>query len=443
MKKKIYIIWVGWIWVSAIARYYNETWYSVFASDMYNSALIETLQSEWIQVIIWTDITRIDDSFDRVVYTEAVPLTQPELVKATQLWIFTQTYPEALAEIANKKRLIAVAWTHWKSTTTSLISIMMKQSPLWINAVIWTLLKEFDWKNTHFSESKFFAIEACEYKRSFLKYKPEFLIITNIEVDHLDYYKDEDDYVSAYIDMVKNIKSWWYLIYNRQDINCLKLLSIRQDINYVSVDVRDYNDWQENIIDNLSMQIPGRHILFDSHLAFTLWKILNIDKSSIVKSLEWYTWVWRRMELLWNTINNNLVISDYWHHPTEIYLTLDAIKNKYSDKKIITIFQPHQYSRTIELIEDFKKCFNDTDTLIVPNIYESRDSQEDIENMNAQKFLDLVKHEDKIHGVNLEYTQKVISQLDQENESNAVFIILWAWDVDNLRYNIEFTEQKK
>lgn len=441
--KKIYVIWVGWIWVSAIARYYNENWYRVYASDVCNSELIEKLKSEWIDIIIWSDAHRIDNSFDRVIYTEAVPKTQEELQKALNLSIFTQTYPEALAEIANKKRLIAVAWTHGKSTTTSLVSIMMKNSTLWINAVIWTLLKEFNWKNTHFSESDFFAIEACEYKRSFLKYKPEFLIITNIEVDHLDYYKDEDDYVSAYVDLVKNIKPGWFLIYNWRDKNCLKLLKIRQDINYISVDNKSFNNWQEIIIDKLNLQVPGGHILFDAHLAYTLWSILNIDKNNIIQSLKNYTWVWRRMEILWNTLNNNLVISDYWHHPTEINLTLDAIKNKYSDKKIITIFQPHQYSRTIELIEDFKTCFKDTHTLIVPNIYESRDSQEDIEKMNAQIFLDLVQHDDKIHWVNLDYTQKIISHLDKENKDNAVFIILWAWDVDNLRYNTNFQEQKK
>lgn len=441
--KKIYVIWVWGIWVSAIARYYNENSYDVYASDACNSELIETLKSEWINIIIWADKDRIDNSFDKVVYTEAIANTQEELQQAKKLNIFTQTYPEALAEIANNKRLIAVAWTHGKSTTTSLVSIMMKNSELWINAVIWTLLKEFDWKNTHFSDSEFFAIEACEYKRSFLKYKPEFLIITNIEVDHLDYYKDLDDYVSAYIDMIKNIKSGWYLIYNGQDINCLKLLNIRQDINHISVDNWIYNNWQDNNIDNLNLQVPGWHILFDSHLAYTLWKTVNIDNSNIVKSLEWYTWVWRRMEILWNTQNNNLVISDYGHHPTEINLTLDAIKNKYSDKKIITIFQPHQYSRTIELIEDFKTCFKDTHTLIVPNIYESRDTQEDIDSMNAQIFLDTIQHDDKIHWVNLDYTQKIISHLDQENKDSAVFIILWAGDVDNLRYNIDFKEQKK
>jgi UDP-N-acetylmuramate--alanine ligase len=274
-----------------------------------------------------------------------------------------------------------------------------------------------------------------------LKYKPEFLIITNIEVDHLDYYKNEDDYVSAYIDMVKNIKSWWYLIYNWQDKNCLKLLNIRQDINYISVNNWVYNNWQDISIDNLILQVPWQHIMFDSHLAYTLWDLLNIDRANIKNSLEWYKWVWRRMEILWHTNNNNnMVISDYGHHPTEISLTLEAIRNRYFDKKIITIFQPHQYSRTIELLWDFKTCFQNTHTLIVPNIYESRDSEEDKQKMNTQIFLDNIEHIDKINWVDLTYTQKIISHLDEKHKDEAVIIILGAWDVDNLRYNIDFKE---
>jgi UDP-N-acetylmuramate--alanine ligase len=436
--KKIYVIWVGWIWVSAIARYYNENGYTVYASDACDSELISKLKNEWIDIIIWSDKNRIDSSFEKVIYTEAIPSTQEELQQAKKINIDTQTYPEALAEIANNKRLIAVTGTHGKSTTTSLISIMMKNSDLWINAVIWTLLKEFNGKNTHFSESDFFAIEACEYKRSFLKYTPEFLIITNIEIDHLDYYKDEEDYISAFNQMIDNVKTWWYVIYNWQDKNCLKL-KIRQDLNYIPVSNNYFSlNWQKNNIDKINLQVPGEHILFDSHLAYSLWEILNIDKQEIIKSLEWYSWVWRRMEQLWETNNNNLVISDYWHHPTEILFTLDAIKNKYTYKKIITIFQPHQYSRTIELLEDFKTCFSNTDILIVPNIYESRDSQEDKEKMNAQIFLDTISHEDKVHWVNLDYTKKIIEHYDEKYKNNAVIILLWAWDVDNLRYWIKF-----
>lgn len=443
--KNIYIIWIWWIWVSAIARYYSENWYNIYGSDSTNSELIQTLKSEWMDIIIWErpEIFHSEISFEKIIYTEAIPITQSELSTVIQLNIKKQTYPESLAEIANKKRLIAVAWTHGKSTTTSFISKMMLESPIWVNAVIWTILKEFDWKNAYFSESDYFAIEACEYKRSFLKYKPEYLIITNIEIDHLDYYKDEDDYVSAYIDMVKNIKTGWYLIYNWQDVNCFKLLNIRQDINYISVNNWIYNNWQDIIIDNIDLQVPGRHILFDSHLAYTLWVLLNIKKEKIIKSLEWYTWVWRRMELLWNTINNNLVISDYAHHPTEIKLTLDALKNKYHDKKIITIFQPHQYSRTIELIEDFKTSFTDTDILLVPNIYESRDSNEDKIKMTTDLFIETIVHSNKVNGNWLDNTLNIISDLDKKYSDNALIILMWAWDIDNLRYGIKFQEQKK
>lgn len=437
-KKKIYIIWAGWIWVSAIARYYNENWYKVLASDSTQSQLTQTLQSEWIDIIIWADKNRINYSFQKVIYTEAVKTSQEEIAKAIELWIQIQTYPEALAEIANNKRLIAVCGTHGKSTTTSLVSIMMKNSQVWINAVIGTLLKEFNGKNTHFSDSDFFAIEACEYKRSFLKYTPEFLIITNIEVDHLDYYKDEKDYISAYNEMIDNVKPGGYVIYNGQDKNCLQL-KIREDLKYINLWNWEYiQQNNHHKIPQIDMQVPGNHILFDAHLTYCLGEIINIPEQEIISSLEKYSGVWRRMEILWKTQNNNIVYSDYGHHPTEIILTLQAIKNKYSHKRIITIFQPHQYSRTIELLEDFKKSFVDTHTLVVPNIYESRDSKEDIEAMNAQIFLDSIQHDDKIHWVNLEYTQKIISHLDEKYSQQAVIILLWAGDVDNLRYSINF-----
>ena len=142
------------------------------------------------------------------------------------------------------------------------------------------------------------------------------------------------------------------------------------------------------------------------------------------------------MEEVWFTENKNLVISDYWHHPTEIYLTLDAIKNKYSDKKIVTIFQPHQYNRTIELIDWFKECFKDTDTLIIPDIYESRDTLRDKESMNPSLLVALIKHNDKHDGMWFKNTLDIIKQLDSENNNWLVIILLWAWDVDNLRFDL-------
>lgn len=130
-------------------------------------------------------------------------------------------------------------------------------------------------------------------------------------------------------------------------------------------------------IPNICMQIPGDHVLFDAHLAFLAGKILGIDETLMVKALESYTGAWRRMETLGKMPGGNLLMSDYGHHPTEIIATLGALKQAHSNKHIFTIFQPHQHSRTIELLKDFKTCFDDTDSLLIPDIYFSRDSKQD------------------------------------------------------------------
>lgn len=435
--KKIYVIWIWWIWISGIARYYNENWFSVYWSDKTDSELIKKLQSEWINIIIWEDDSRIDDTFERVIYTEAVPKTQSELKKSLDLNLKIQTYPESLAQIANEKKLIAISWTHWKSTTTSLVSIMMKKSNLWINSLVWSLLKEFDGKNTYFSQSDYFWLEACEYKRSFLRYKPYIWVITNIEIDHLDYYKDLEDYISAFRDFWNNIIKWWYLILDKNCSNSMKLYNLREDINYILIDKDKFIfNSKEIIFQKINMKIPWEHILFDAKIAYVVWYILWLEENEIINSLEEYNWIWRRSETVGKTLNNNILMSDYGHHPTEIVLNLKALKNKYSDKKIITIFQPHQYNRTLELLEDFKNAFWDTDILIIPDIYESRDTPEDKAKIDWKKLTNYINHSEKYFGDWMKNTLKMINDLDNKFSWECIFILQWAWNIDDLRYEI-------
>ena len=120
MNKKVYFIWIWWIWISALARYYNEIWWQVYWSDKVDSELISKLKSENIDIIIWQDPSRIDNSFDLIVYTEAIPETQSEFKQSRELWLTLLSYPEALWKVINWQLLIAISWTHWKSTTTSM-----------------------------------------------------------------------------------------------------------------------------------------------------------------------------------------------------------------------------------------------------------------------------------------------------------------------------------
>lgn len=440
-KKKIYFIWIWWIWISALARYYKELWYEIYWSDNVDSQLIQNLKDEWINIIIWEDKKRINKDFKKIIYTEAIPKNQEELQEAKKLWIKVLTYPEALWEVVNNQNLISVSWTHWKSTTTSMLSILFKNTDLNFSSIVWTLLKEFWWKNFYHrqeknNKNKYFIIEACEYKRSFLKYKPFISIITNIEVDHLDYYKDEQDYINAFKELVYNIKEWWFLIINWQEKNSRQLLWLRKDINIIEYlwEYFLYN-WQKIFFPEINLKVPWGHILYDANLVYIVWKILDIKEKIIVDSLEKYSWVWRRMEIVWETKNWNIIISDYWHHPTEIKLTLKALKEKYIDKKIVVIFQPHQYSRTIELLNDFWQSFWNADHLIIPNIYESRDSKEDKEKMNVDKLLEKINIEKKENWQWLENTLSIMKNINKEK--NIVFLLLWAWDVDNLRYKIK------
>lgn len=442
MENKIYIIWIWWIWISAIARYYNSIWYNVYWSDKYDSELIKDLKNEWINIVIWERPDFIESGIEKIIYTEAIPENQSELVKWKKIWIKTITYPEALANIANDKKLIAVTWTHWKSTTTSLISLILKNSEENFTSIVWTLLKEF-WNKNFYHRSKkekdeeYFTIEACEYKRSFLKYKPSVLVITNIEIDHLDYYKDLDDYILAFRQIIDNVKVWWFVIINWQEENSRQLINYRQDLNYIIIDNDKYEyNWQIFSFPKIDLKVPWEHILYDARIAFIVGQMLWIKDDKIISTLNNYDWVWRRMEKIWLTGNNNLVMSDYWHHPTEIKLTLESIKKSNIDKEIIVVFQPHQYNRTIELINDFKDSFDFADKLIIPNIYESRDSELDKKNMSTEIFINKINHVNKINWNWLENTLKLINEYDSKN-TNSIIILMWAWDVDNLRYKIK------
>ncbi len=443
MWKKIYFIWIGWIWISAIARYYKENWFDVYGSDKFDSELIKNLKIEWIDIIIWERPEFIDNSF-KVIYTEAIPENQSELKKSRDLKIETLTYPESLAEIANNKKLITISWTHWKSTTTSLWSIMLKNSGKNMTSVVWTILKEFNQKNffhrnNNDNNTDFFIIEACEYKRSFLKYTPDIAIITNIEIDHLDYYKDLNDYILAYRQLIDNVKSGWYVIINWEEKNSMSLIWIRKDVEYITVHNWYFKyKWENIYFPNIELKIPGQHIIYDAKLVYILWYLLKIDIKVIMDTYKNYNWVWRRMENIWLTKNWNRLISDYGHHPTEIKLTLESIKTSNKDSQILTVFQPHQYNRTLELIDWFIDSFLYTDKLIIPNIYESRDTKEDKKKINSKILVSKINHKNKIDWEWLENTLKLIEEFDMNNK-NAIIILMWAWDVDNLRYKIKTT----
>lgn len=444
IEKKVYLIGIGGIGVSAMARYYLSEWWNVLWSDSTESELIKSLQKDGCDIIIGNNPSRIDTSIDLVIYTEAIPESQEEFQQAKKLGIEMQKYNVALSKIANHRKLIAVAGTHGKSTTTSLVSLLLKNSDVHFLSVVGTLLKEF-WGANFFRRTpewspinEYFVIEACEHKEHFLEYTPSVLVITNIEYDHADYFITPEHYLQAFEKLIGNVVSWGFVILPANDLNAQKLIGIRDDVHFIQVSGNTYTlGDQTHIFPNIELQVPGEHILFDAKLAYIVAHMAGISDENILSTIGNYTWVWRRMEILWKTTHNNILISDYGHHPTEIEVTLSALRKWYPDKKIYTIFQPHQYSRTIELLDGFKSCFSDTDTLVIPDIYESRDTEENKQQMNTQRLVDTIEHDDVHNGSGMKHTLQMMEEYDSKNPGSSIILLLWAGNIDNLRYKIK------
>lgn len=440
--KKIYCIGIGGIWVSALARYYLSQGYEVYGSDANHTALIDSLQSEGIDIIIGQDAGRINESFEKIIYSEAVPQIQEEREKARQLNIPSFKYNEALSEVANPHKLIAISGTHGKSTTTSLISLILKNSEENFYSIVGTLLKEFWGRNFYGSsnapQNSYFSIEACEYKEHFLLYSPLVLVITNIEYDHADYFKSQESYSRAFEKMMERILPGGFVVYSLDDTNSQKLIGKRSDISYIWVSQEWY--FYNNTLfpfPDIKLQIPGDHILLDAKLAYVVGHMIGISDESIVRTLREYTGVWRRMEIIGKTEHGNMLMSDYGHHPTEISVTLKALKEWYPEKKLYVVFQPHQYSRTLELLEGFQNCFSAADTLVIPNIYASRDTAEDMQKINVQSLIASIHHPNVYDGNGLENTLTRIENYDVQYPDSSIILLQGAGDVDTLRYKIK------
>lgn len=443
MKKKLYLIGIWWIWVSALARYYLSQNWEVYGSDASDSALISALKEESCDIIIWEDASRIDSSFDLVIYSEAISEQNTELEKAKNLEIKSLKYNQALAEVVNSYKLIAVAGTHGKSTTTSMISQILKNSNEDFSAIVGTLLKEFDGKNFYTRwEKNYFAIEACEYKEHFLEYRPTLAVITNIEYDHADYFKTPESYLHTFEKFIDSIVPNGFVVLDSNDVNSLSLVWRRDDLHYILVsdsyfELKNASESQKIDFPEIILHVPGKHILFDAKLAYIVAHMIGISDKIILETLEEYSGVWRRMERIWQTINGNILMSDYAHHPTEVETTLEALKSWYPDKKLHVVFQPHQYSRSIELLDGFSRCFNDADSVLIPNIYESRDTKEDMEKMTPKLFVASIEHDNVIYGEGLDATLSKINDYDSDNPDSSIILLLGAGNIDSLRYKIK------
>jgi UDP-N-acetylmuramate--alanine ligase len=379
--KKVHFIGIGGIGISAIARMFLLEGKKVSGSDMSDSENISELKKAGAKIFIGHDAKNISKDVDLVIYTIAITEENLEFQQAKKMGVKMLTYPQALHEISKDKFTIAVSGTHGKTTTTAMIAKIMMDAGFDPTVIVGSFLKSPEVSpqgakrgevspreslNTNFiaGKSKYLVVESCEYRKSFLNIEPTIAIVTNIDNDHLDFYKDVSDIQSAFTEFVNKVHKNGYVIYNPKDKIVCPILN---DVKAKLISSEEFFDR------DIKMKVPGEHNRKNASMALAVAHLLGIDKKKVKKSLEEFSGTWRRFEYKGETKEGVIVYDDYAHHPTEIKATLKGSREFFGKKKITVVFQPHLFSRTKLLLNDFAKSFSDADEVLLAPIYPARE----------------------------------------------------------------------
>src|SRR3989344_3359109 len=362
----IHFIGIGGIGMSALARMMlGRLWQKkVSGSDLTLSDITEELQKLGAKVCEGNRAENIPENTELVVHTAAVAENNPELVEAKRRGLPTLSYPELLGLVSHDYYTVAISGTHGKTTTTGMVATLLIDTDKEPTVVIGSLLKSpktAERSNFIAGMGKYFVAEACEYKRSFLELSPTILAITNIDNDHLDYYRDLADIQSAFHALALKVPAEGFVVANAKDP------VLKPVLEGIAAKVVDYTKYIP--MPPLPLQVIGFHNQLNAAVALAIAGILAIPKAEAAAALQTFPGTWRRFEYKGKTTNGTLVYDDYAHHPTEIKATLKAAHEQFLDKKIIVAFQPHLYSRTKLLLNDFAKSFGDADEVLLAPIY--------------------------------------------------------------------------
>ena len=451
--KKIYLIGVGGIGMSALARYFNAKGKSVFGYDKVKSDLCITLQKEGIQIDyedsaldIPQEIIRSKVSETLVIYTPAIP-EENQIFKFfinKEFNIFKRA--EVLGMISKKVFTIAIAGTHGKTTTSTMLAHILYQSGYEVTAFLGGISRNYNTNLLLADKANMLIVEADEFDRSFLQIHADIAVITSVGIDHFDVYKDKRDLDLAFIQFVSQIKDKGLLLVEESiDIDFPKYSSIKK-INYSVVKKADY--FAENIRvkdarmvfdimisdkierfstqkirKNIELHMPGVHNVSNAVAATVVAFNLGLTFNDIVNGIVTFKGVNRRFDKLIDT-KELVYIDDYAHHPEEVSATICTTKKLYPLREILVVFQPHLYSRTKKLAKDFALSLQGADDLVLLDIYPAREKP--ISGINSQMLLDLCDNQKK------ELCSKDELLFVLERKSIDVLLTLGAGDIGSL-----------
>ena len=442
--EKFHFIGAGGIGMSGLVKLLVKHNAIVSASDQNRSAVTDELAELGVQMRIGHSEETIDDRKKTIVISAAIKEDNPELKIARKRGWKIYKYAQMLGMLMNGYDGVAVAGTHGKSTTSGWLTYTLKQLGIDVNFIIGANISQLG-TNSGAGDSEIFVAEACEYDRSFLNLKPKIGCILNIEADHLDYYKDEAEIVEAFGDFADGIRNDGVLIASGSDKNVKKILNSRQVKNIQTIgfdktcdfyadNLRSVNGLysfdlysEGKFLASAQINLPGKHNVFNALAVVAMAVNLGQDGAETAACLGQFSGMERRI-MERGRINDVTIIDDYAHHPTEIRASLEAIRGRYKQGKLWCVFQPHQYSRTRFLLEDFAESFKLADTTIVPEIFFVRDSLESKKEVNAAVLAEKIKSKGS-NALFIDGFERICDYLVENVRVGDVIVTMGAGDV--------------
>ncbi len=451
--KNIHLIGIGGTGLSAIARVLIEKGYSISGSDRALSPLAQKLQAEGVKVMIGHKAENIHGA-DLIVRSSAVTDDNPEIQAALAAGIPVLKRADFLDQLMTGQKCIAIAGTHGKTTTTAMIAWMLSALGADPSFIVGGVLKNLN-TNARAGKGAYFVIEADEYDHMFLGLTPEIIVVTNMEHDHPDCFPTPEIYRQAFVDFIQRMPAQGTLLACAENDGSASLVQPARQSGYqvftygagadnsyqaqnLSVNQKGGFDFdaishvpegRPSLMGHLSLQVPGKHNVLNSLVALAIAHRLNLPLDKAAQALGEFSGAGRRFDIV-GEVNQITLIDDYAHHPTEIRAVLAAARSRYPARRIWAVWQPHTYSRTQSLFNEFVASFSDANRVIVTEIYAAR---EPAQNFSAAQLVESMPHPSAKFIAEI----PAVSQYLLENlQPNDVVLVLSAGDADQINLQI-------
>lgn len=441
--KNIHCIGIGGIGLSAIAEILLSRGYRVTGSDMKESDMTAHLAAKGARIFIGHRAENVEDA-DLIVYSAAVGTDNPELARAREKGIPAITRAEMLGVLMDEyENSIAISGTHGKTTTTSMVSLILNKAKLEPTILVGGNLAEIG-GNVKVGHSKYFITEACEYMDSFLSLKPKIEIILNIDSDHLDYFKDIDHIVSSFDKFAKLVPEKGLIVAYEanpfvnqviKNLDNVVTFGLNENCTYYASDVV-FNESglpafdvkkDGKLLNRVQLSVPGEHNILNAMAAFACCHSLGVSSDTITETLKEYHGTQRRFDIVGTTPKGVKIVDDYAHHPTEIKATLSACGNM-PHNKLWCLFQPHTYTRTMALFDEFADAFEKADELVLAEIYAAR--EKNIHKISSAQLAERIKevHPEK-HVTFIEDFSEIADYVESRAEKGDLVLTMGAGDI--------------